>query len=411
MGSHMFCHVSDLHATVKYAVSGIVHAGENTAIPEWLDEFSSALQRIVLEDQGNQNRVRHLCLRLSRSEWQPVKNVQVTPYLDNAPVGQSSSPAVLWTETKLYVRDCNVVEMIDDLVSELQRPFELAVIGDAIRVCIDRTRDFVSRYLETKFELEVNRVASPSETHARDVALFDACEHRNDANGLREPALTGSSSHSPAGGHSTSNPVNEFESAEVEPEASSDGRLEHISEATTLTGEREENATLDPFKVVDGNGLGNGPIELTAGKTGNKTTTNVDPQKRTEPHKPPLLERYVKANGFVETGNFYALPDGSRMLRSSGIFTLDIFNATGQLTKQIWLQMQSLANGLEVPAEVWEMIRSNPDTTAIVFENPRGEPTELSGSTIHRMLEDEHLRLFPARYRLKQIAGFSMPEQ
>jgi hypothetical protein len=89
------------------------------------------------------------------------------------------------------------------------------------------------------------------------------------------------------------------------------------------------------------------------------------------------------------------------------MFTLEVIDRTGQVTNRIWMQSQSLVSGLDVPAEVWEMIRNAPDSTSVVFESPQGEPIELAGAALQELLDRDLVRLFPAKYRLRQIAEFN----
>lgn len=106
----LFPQINDLHNAVRFVVAQIIRSGPAVSAPEWLNEIGKTLQRILLDDKGVQARIRQHAAQYTTSQWQPISSLQVTPYLDNVPVGQPQRPSVLWSSSSLFVRDVNIVE-------------------------------------------------------------------------------------------------------------------------------------------------------------------------------------------------------------------------------------------------------------------------------------------------------------
>jgi hypothetical protein len=405
LDENLFSQIDDLHTAVKFVVAEIIRSGPSISSPAWLNELGKTLERILLDDKEAQARIHQHAARFTTCLWQPVSSLQVTPYLDNAPVGQPQRPTVLWSSSTLFVHDVNIVEIVDDLANELQRPFESKTIADAIRVCIDRSRDFVTRYLGGKFSLEtleqgpqtldtevdsapVEKDQGVMRADADSVLIENPHVIENDqtvVDLIRDESRTPLPSQSEESDPSIAN--------EVEP-GSGDDEFDSSPATSPQSGDTSPNSK-------------QGTIE-SGGSADSETHPNND-RKSPELPKPSLLERYVTASGFRRIGDHYVSSDGRRMNRTPGRFTLEVLDRDGQVTNRIWMQSQSLISGLDVPAEVWEMIRNAPASTSIVFESPQGEPIELAGAALQDLLDRDLVRLFPAKYRLRQIAEF--PQQ
>jgi hypothetical protein len=402
LDGNLFSHVNDLHTAVKFVVAEVVRSGPAISAPGWLNELGKTLERILLDDKEAQGHIRQHAARFATCLWQPISSLQVTPYLDNAPVGQPQRPSVLWSSSTLFVHDVNIVDIVDDLANELQRPFESTAIAEAIRVCIDRSRDFVARYLGGKFSLETLEHESPTSDAVVDSAPVakDKGISRVDEDSVPIETrhvidndqtvvdLKGEANHTPLPSQSVDSEPSFANQVETD---SGDDEVVSTS-ATSL-----QSADTTPSSKE-------GPIE--SGGSGDMEAHPSNDRKSPELPKPSLLERYVTASGFRSVGDYYISDDGSRLNRTSGMFTLEVLDRTGQVFNRIWMQSQSLVSGLDVPAEVWEMIRNAPASTSVVFESPQGEPIELAGSVLQDLLAKDLVRLFPAKYRLRQIAEF-----
>ncbi len=404
LDENLFPQVDDLHTAVKFVVAEVFRSGPAISAPEWLNELGKMLERILMDDKEAQAHIRQHAARFTTCLWQPISSLQVTPYLDNAPVGQPQRPSVLWSSSTLFVHDVNIVEIVDDLANELQRPFESTAIAEAIRVCIDRSRDFVARYLGGKFSLENLGQESPTFDAEIDFAPVENDQvisrvdedsvpienHQIIENAGTAVDLIGDENRPPLS--SQSEESDHHLGNEIEPSSDDDA---------------DSSSATSPQPADTSPSSRQGTIE--SGGISDRQPNTKNDQKSPELPKPSLLELYITASGFRSVGDHYISSDGRRMNRTKGVFTLEVIDRAGQVTNRIWMQSQSLVSGLDVPAEVWEMIRNDPDSTSVLFESPQGEPIELAGAALQDLLARDLVRLFPAKYRLRQIAEF--PQQ
>jgi hypothetical protein len=399
---NLFSQVDDLHVAVKFVVAEVVRSGPAISAPGWLNELGKTLERVLLEDKEAQARIRKHAARFTACLWQPISSLQVTPYLNNTPVGQPQWPAILWSSSTLFVHDVNIVEIVDDLANELQRPFESAAIAEAIRVCIDRSRDFVARYLKGKFSQESSEQETPTSNATVDSAPV---ENVQGTSRVDEDLLSIENYHIIDNDQTVVDLISD-ENRTLLPSQSDESDHSVANEIKYGSGDNEvDSLPTTPRQSVDTSPSSKkGTIE--SGGSGERQTDLNNDRKSPELPKRSLLERYITASGFGSEGDHYVSPDGRRLNRTSGMFTLEVLDRTGQVTNRIWMQSQSLISGLDVPAEVWEMICNDPDSTSVVFESPQGDPIELAGVALQNLLDRDLVRLFPASYRLRQIEEF-----
>jgi hypothetical protein len=70
---------------------------------------------------------------------------------------------------------------------------------------------------------------------------------------------------------------------------------------------------------------------------------------------------------------------------------------------RFWVSPQCLATkGIEINAEIWEMIKQNPITTAMLIENEAGQPHAQSGTELIAMVDNGEVKVYAAKYRLRR---------
>lgn len=479
-----FNKLTDLGMELSFSLSGVVHASPVSMCPEWMHSYGSCMKSFCHSEQDVQERVRACATRMTESQWQSVDALKVTPYLDGVPVGQSQSPSVLWSDKTLYVADEPLMTLIEVLVAELEKPFALSVAGDALRICFDRSADFVMEYLRNHFDLENPR----SENHDNGLEAEDGPEAGTEQ---REPTLNkerdNSAKHLLAeelpdtSGNTQSHRVipaceemqndSDAESSVVirndegdfttaadvvpDPEqgdnevldgpdhgfiqllgdddtgdllmsTNADSGVATVSETQgDKTREPDESdhlqgSPLDPsFTEAVSDSISEKESDPTSGRdsdtpSGARKSSEVDndlvqpAEESSESSRPPtrpVIERYAEENGFAYDAvqKRYVREDGYEMRRSSEIFHWDLIEPSGQMVSQIWLSGQSLSGGAEIQSEVWEMIRSYPKGTSVVIDSRGGELEEYSGQKLLELVDRGVLKLFPAKYRLKQM--------
>ncbi len=119
----------------------------------WLHALGSGLRRLVLDDHTDTQRVRELANRLTVTHWQPASGLQTVPYIDGIPAGTPRRIDVLWKDSLLYVEDRSTAKMAKAVAQEQGRVFNNQEVADAIKLCYDRSPEFVLEYLEENFKL------------------------------------------------------------------------------------------------------------------------------------------------------------------------------------------------------------------------------------------------------------------
>ena len=407
LDGNFFAEIDDLHNAVKFVVSEVFRSGPTLSAPVWLNELGRTLERILLDDKEAQSRVRQNAARFTTCLWQPISSLKVTPYLDNAPLGPPQRPSVFWSASTLFVHDADIVDIIDELTDELKRPFENSAIAEAIRVCIDRSRDFVSRYINGKFCLETLVNGPPTS----DVDVDSATMEMDDRiPRVDEDSVLIETRHVVEVDQTSITVVWDGNCSPL-PSQPEKSEPVVVHEVEPNSGDLEVDPSMEIFPVtadiIPSSTQGTTELE----NSGDKQNRPNNDQKSRELPKASLLERYITAIGFRSVDDYYISADGRRINRTSGIFTLEVVDRAGQVINRIWMQSKSLVSGLEIPAEVWEMIRNSPDSTSVLFESPQGEPFEMVGTTLQDLLDRDFVRLFPAKYRLRQIAELPLELQ
>jgi len=78
------------------------------------------------------------------------------------------------------------------------------------------------------------------------------------------------------------------------------------------------------------------------------------------------------------------------------------FDADGNVVARYWDSPQRLAQGVEIGAELWELLRGNPMECCLVLLDGDGRPRELPGPDLIRMVNDKVITLYPAKYRIRE---------
>ena len=119
----------------------------------WLAQLGAELRRINLDDDEETDRVRALAIDLSNSSWQTTPGVEIISYIDGTPAGTPRRADAFWQDTILYVEDRPLAKLARAVSQELGRSFRSSDIADAIKLCFERSLDFVTEYMEENFNL------------------------------------------------------------------------------------------------------------------------------------------------------------------------------------------------------------------------------------------------------------------
>jgi hypothetical protein len=318
----------------------------------WLNALACGLSRVVLENQEETQRIRELATRLSQTAWLQAAKLQTIPYIDGTPAGTPRHIEVLWKDSRLYVEDRSAPKMAKAVAAEIGRVFARPDMTDAVKLCYDRSPEFVAEYLEENFQLaDLN--PEPQEP-------APAGDHTE----TQRPSANGS-------GDLSGKDIPEAEGPQLS-EAIEEPELESESREDEDTGEDGEQPTHPRRKR---------PIIL----------------------KPSLMERFALARGyFIEGTDRFYHPDGSCIARVSGnAFPWERRSASGDILQYYWPRDHCIRREpLEMEADVWSLCQEFPDTYTLVLCELDGSPVEISGRRLLQMSEKGELTLHPATYRL-----------
>lgn len=344
--SHPFCEVASLGEAIELRASDSHEIVGRPKEKLWLSALASGLQRIRFGDAQTQERVRCEAQRLADSEWWTVRGrLEIVPYLDATPVGTAMNVDAVWHGEEILVADLSPACLVTAVVKELSRPFDLADIRDAFRICYERSSGFVTEYLEESFDLESESPA-PKQAEPTPKAISADAEH-----GLPPPPVDKSlEQQSPTEG----------------PSALHSRTLESIAAA-----HHESEAPPD-----------------------------TQPRK-SRIERPALMERFLQSRGFMMDGSprRYVREDGAWVEKVDALW--EEYDSLGELRQSFWAKDHCLdRDPLQLPAEVWEMCRREPAKYSLLLADADGNPVQLSGRQLMDWRDAGRLRIHNAEYRL-----------
>ena len=310
----------------------------------WLIALGTGLQRIVLDDPKQMERVRGLAHRLSQTRWQVARGLKSEPYIDGTPVGTPRPIVVLWRADILFLQEGSAAKMARLVPQEIAKAFNLQVITEAIKLCYERSLDFVHEYLEDNFDL-----APPTDEDEPDrLSIQEVQPDTGEEQGVVVVL-----------------PRDGWPPEDVRPE-----------EAAPLTDED------------------NGAHEPPAAR----------PHRPARPPRPSLIERFAQELGFAMNGTGkFDHTDGMSLERTSGnAFPWELKSALGDILQYYWPREHCIQQEpLQLDADIWELCQQYPGLYSLVLISENGAPIEISGSKLVEMRKQDRLVLYPATYKLE----------
>jgi len=343
-----FSALPDLGKSIEYRLTKPPRNMNDPVKKSWAVAFARGLLRARFDDEAQTNHVHEVAIRLEHSFWQSGGTINVAPYIDGTPAGAPYSPEVFWHEQTIYVPDMQLARSFSALVSELGAPFRNDKIAEAMKACIERDPDFIAAYMAQHFEMDADSVKqpdTPAKAPESDEALIGTGFGPEDK--------------------STPGIIEE------------DGRYEPLDGETIADDDDEDEVYL--------------------------TDTGIKKRKKPS-QEPSLFNRYAAAKGYNWDSIFkrFTHPDGSRIERCESPFNWVRIDGDGNEACRYWASKQCLVNGVEIPAELWELIREDPEGCCLILTDANGRIRELTGQIILKMLNDKVIQLYPAKYRLRE---------
>lgn len=323
---------------------------ENLQGKSWLGSIADFLQRIQLDDQEEQARIRREARRLSETKWILCREIEIVPLLDDTPIGTQFEVKAVWHGTDFLVADRSVARLVSPVVDELARPFGRSDLRDAFRICYERTSDFVSEYLEETFNFD------PEAEMALTTGVIEAdCEDASE----------------------------NVHASEYVPPVTFD------SPPST----NEIDPVPPPFANEQSPGIYGNPFDKPKVHRSHIPSLN----------RPTVLERFLQARGYVVDGSAHPFvkEDGGWLEKGmAGLW--EEHDSSGEVIQYYWGKEHCLKRSpLSLPAEIWELCKRYPDLYSLVLTNMNDEPVQYSGDMLQELRQSGKLKLRATEYQLK----------
>ncbi|GIW42732.1 MAG: hypothetical protein KatS3mg077_0014 [Candidatus Binatia bacterium] len=338
-----FHSLPDLSDVIVYRVTQWPTRRARQIEQPWLKTLARVLMRVKVDDAAQTRHVREVAARLARSSWYPFEEppaLRVTPYIEGTPAGQAYEPEVFWHDTTIFFRGSKLAKSFGALVNELSRAFSNPQIAEAIKACVARPEEFVIEYMEAHFVLDPEVEDAQARTDLAAALDDGAVADRED-----EAFLANSASEADRWGY--------------------------------LFVDSDDDA-------------------------GNEGVTSSNRRQRVR--ELPLFHRFARSRGFhwVQYRDAFVHPDGRTITRGDSPFHWHLFDPAGQLLHRYWDSAQHWngRNGVELPAELWELIKKFPNESSLVLLDQGDRPLEVHGARLLEMERRGEIHLVVSRYRL-----------
>ncbi|MDB4650762.1 ATP-binding protein [Pirellulaceae bacterium] len=412
-----FSALRDVGQCLEMRLTESIESNRPAATKTWTKHLGKMLSQIAIsDDPEKETTVRHEGQRLAGSTWRAMQSLRTTPYIDGEPAGHAIDAEVVWLDCELYVLDRSFVSIYRQLVDEMSRPFGLQSIADAIRSCADRSDGFIEEYIQHHFELAEQKVVEPAQTSNSEQGGSWAS---NGDSGSASPAPDENQKNTAADSTEQNrtpdlddsvHPIDGCPSparSETEAEQNESKGVEKDGSASVYD-DRQTDQTDLASTIADGDSNDVEGTDEDARETEGLTdlfpSQSASPTEKPKPSKAPLIERFAALVGFswVIRNQLATSNDSLELRKSTGLFPWQINSASGMISHRLWVTPQSLAEGVEMPAEIWNVVKQSPHDCAFVFEDNRGYPVKILGDQMMNYFKLGQVRLFPSKYRLHQ---------
>ena len=338
-----------------------MHA-DNREERDWLRRLGAELQRIKLDDEVETGRIRGLASDLALTAWQTTRDLEIISYIDGKPAGTARQADVLWSEKTLYAEDRPMAKLARAVAQELGRSVRRPDITDAIKLCFDRSPDFIAEYMEENFSLiprEEIEEMTPATSSPGDEATTEK-EH----DGQEQTGENGLS------------PDDDWET-------------------------EQEGGSEDFVGVTEIEPSGSG--DETLGDTDEPEEVVLIPRPTPKPSRPGIMERFALSRGFQkDQENRFFDDHGNWIAKANGtLFPWEQRSASGDVVRHYWPKDHCLEREpLQLEADIWGIVEKHPENYMLVLSNPEGQPVEISGTRLCEMRDRGDLALYPSTYRL-----------
>ena len=120
---------------------------------------------------------------------------------------------------------------------------------------------------------------------------------------------------------------------------------------------------------------------------------------------PPLIARFAAKRGYEWNAarGLYVHREGDILRKAGGSFGWEQLSPSGECIYRYWASDQCLAQGVEVPADVWAIIKTHPTDYGMILADDDRTAIEVLGANLIELVENNSVRIFLSKYRLRRI--------
>ena len=332
----------------------------------WLSQLGMELRRISLDDEEETERIRNLGKDLSTSTWQTTLSLEIISYIDGTPAGTPRRVDAVWLGKILYAEDRPLAKLARAVSQELDRSFRRTDIADAIKLCFDRSPEFITEYMEENFTLV------PRE----DMVAMESVE---DLDG--EAELTSD------------------DADRQEADTNIDLGVEDAIDDTNASNPDHD---LEIDQSTDSEEI-NGQGDVQNEEEDQTPDLVLKPQHASKPAKPSVIERFALKQGFKkDTDSRYFHKDGRWIGKANGSsFPWEQRSKSGEILCRYWPKEHCLEREpIQLEADIWGLFDKHPKSYSLVLLNIEGDPVEVSGARLRAMRDTGEITLYPSTYRI-----------
>lgn len=345
-----FSDLADLRTVLHYRIRELPGGTSHPTPAPWASALAGSLRRVRLASEEETVRVRAVAKRLQRTGWYSVRDVRVEPCIGGTPVGEPVGRGALWDEECMYVRSGSAGRIYRDVVEELSQPFKVPQVTAAIQACFERDLKWIAEYVESEFDLTAEAVDAPTPPGPAPAPRAAPPQ----ADGAPPPP--------------SDEPVPVAETIHIPPPA--------VATEPAVPPQVEHSREAAP--------------EIAKPKV-----------KR---DAPSVMEQFAMGKGFHwrETVQRHVHADGSWIGKAEAPFRWQRVSPSGQTMRRYWDTPHCLVtDGLDIGADLWELLREFPRECAVVAVDPDGMPCELTGEDLFRMQVNGKLVIAVSRYSVR----------
>jgi hypothetical protein len=359
-------------SSLNHKIASIDKSIETSYQPEWIRALAKGLICVDMGEIDHENEEKEVPLeserihavRLFNTRLRKVNKLITTPYIDGQPAGDELYPRALWNEDLLYILD-DGARHYREIVETIAAQYKHTDLQRAIRDCVGRSETWISDYFKDYYLLDRKNLKLLEGKLA-----FDKNYHL----------------------------FNEGEEVDAISSVST-----NQDEVPSIVGEIDES---ESSIFIDEREAEERDVDLgeEANESGNEDYKRIMRKRRAADRssRQKQLASMFTNEGFswAPSKNQFIDHLGRIICHNEGLFHWVMLDQAGEERNWYWVGDSSLENGVEIPFEVWKMIKQGAGKYWLVLPDKKGSYRKYDWFFLKPLLNENAIALYPASYRL-----------